>query len=40
MRFRFETQYGGDGSGPVVASDVVAFLAWCRDMRRSERGDW
>jgi hypothetical protein len=40
MRFRFETQYGGDGNGPIVAEDVVAFLVWCRDMRRSERADW
>ncbi len=30
LRFRLEAQYGGDGRGPVVAGDVVAFLEWCR----------
>jgi len=30
LRFRLEAQYGGDGRGPVVAADVVAFLEWCR----------
>lgn len=30
LRFRLEAQYGGDGRGPVVPGDVVAFLEWCR----------
>ena len=30
LRFRLQTQYGGDGRGPVVPADVVAFLEWCR----------
>ena len=30
LRFRLEAQYGGDGRGPVIAADVVAFLEWCR----------
>ncbi len=30
LRFRLETQYGGDGRGPVDPADVVAFLEWCR----------
>lgn len=30
LRFRLETQYGGDGTGPVDPADVVAFLEWCR----------
>ena len=30
LAFRLETQYGGDGRGPVDPADVVAFLEWCR----------
>ena len=34
VRFRLEAQYGGDGRGPVVARDLVAFLEWCRTQDR------
>jgi len=34
LRFRLEAQYGGDGRGPVVAADVIAFLEWCRTQDR------
>ncbi len=30
LQFRMETHYGGDGRGAAQASDVVAFLEWCR----------
>lgn len=30
LRFRLEAQYGGDGTGPVVAADVVAWLEWVK----------
>ena len=29
LRFRTETQYGGDGAVPAAA-DVVSYLEWCR----------
>jgi hypothetical protein len=30
LRFRFETQYGTDGRADP--RDLIAYLAWCRDM--------
>jgi alpha-beta hydrolase superfamily lysophospholipase len=33
LRFRMETQYGGDGSTPPAPADVVAYLRWCRRTR-------
>lgn len=30
LRFRLETAYGGDGSRPPLARDVVTYLEWCR----------
>jgi len=34
LAFRFETQYGGDGTLPVGADphDLVDYLEWCRTM--------
>lgn len=34
LRFRLETQYGGDG-GPAPR-DLVTYLEWCRTERRRE----
>lgn len=31
MHFRLETAYGGDGSGPVAAEDLVTYLEWKKD---------
>lgn len=31
MHFRLETAYGGDGSGPMRAEDLLTFLEWKRD---------
>ncbi len=28
MHFRLETAYGGDGSGPLRAEDLVTWLEW------------
>lgn len=33
LRFRMETQYGGDGSASPAPADVVAYLRWCRRAR-------
>lgn len=33
-RFRMVTAYGGDGDAVPGTEDVVAFVRWCRDMRR------
>ena len=30
MRFRMVTAYGGDGSHPAEAADLVAYLEWSR----------
>lgn len=30
LRFRMVTAYGGDGSAPADADDVVTYLRWCR----------
>jgi hypothetical protein len=37
MRFRLQTAYGGDGTGPVVPDDLVAYLRWCRAWRATTR---
>ena len=28
MRFRLETAYGGDGTGPIDPKDLVTWLKW------------
>lgn len=28
LRFRLETAYGGDGSGPIRAVDLITYLEW------------
>lgn len=33
LRFRMETQYGGDGTTLPAPDDVVTFLGWCRRNR-------
>lgn len=33
LRFRMETQYGGDGSTPAAPEDLVTYLDWCRRTR-------
>lgn len=38
LAFRLQTQYGGDGTTPPVASDVVHYLRWCRRVRRAGHG--
>lgn len=30
LRFRLTTAYGGDGTAPPTAEDLVAYLHWCR----------
>lgn len=30
LRFRMQTAYGGDGTQPLVPSDLVTYLRWCR----------
>ncbi len=30
LRFRIVTAYGGDGSGPMTAEDLVTWLEWRR----------
>jgi len=35
LRFRLETAYGTRGEMPVRARDVVAYLDWCRRLRRA-----
>jgi hypothetical protein len=37
LRFRLQTAYGGEGTGPVVADDLVAYLRWCRAWRTRAR---
>jgi hypothetical protein len=29
LRFRMETQYGGDGTAVPDPDDVITYLAWC-----------
>ena len=36
LAFRLETAYGDQGH-PPVGEDLVAYLAWCRSMRRPGR---
>lgn len=33
LRFRMETQYGGDGTAWADPRDLVTYLAWCRRTR-------
>lgn len=37
LRFRLETQYGGGAIGDAgpTGADVVSYLTWCRDERRT-----
>jgi hypothetical protein len=37
MRFRLETQYGGQSRRPVP-SDVIHYLTWCQEMGRLGAG--
>jgi len=30
LKFRMVTAYGGDGTAPPEAHDVVAYLQWCK----------
>ena len=34
LRFRLETAYGGLGDRPIEPEDLVAYLRWCRTLRR------
>ncbi|HEY1633675.1 MAG TPA: hypothetical protein VGF64_02875 [Acidimicrobiales bacterium] len=36
LRFRLETAYGDPGA-ELAGGDVVEYLAWCREARRSAR---
>jgi hypothetical protein len=38
LRFRLQTAYGGDGSGPIEPDDLVTYLAWCKAWRRRPSG--
>ena len=33
LRFRMETQYGGDGTTVPDTADVITYLGWCRRTR-------
>ncbi|HMG44424.1 MAG TPA: hypothetical protein VK611_24030 [Acidimicrobiales bacterium] len=35
LRFRLQTAYGGDGTGPIAPGDLVTYLTWCRSAERS-----
>ncbi len=35
LRFRQQTNSGGDGTGPLQGHDLVAFLKWCKSNRSS-----
>lgn len=37
LRFRLQTQYGGDQPHTPVAHDLVAYLEWCRGYRDALR---
>jgi hypothetical protein len=37
LRFRAETQYGGDGGARLDGTDVVAWLAWAQATDRRNR---
>jgi hypothetical protein len=34
LRFRLQTAYGGAGDRRPEPDDLVAYLRWCRDVRR------
>jgi hypothetical protein len=34
LRFRLETAYGGAGDQALEPDDLVAYLRWCRALRR------
>jgi hypothetical protein len=34
LRFRLETAYGGLGDRPIEPADLIAYLRWCRTLRR------
>ena len=38
LRFRLQTAYGGDGTGPIAADDLVAYLRWCMAWRAGGLG--
>ena len=38
LRFRLQTAYGGDGTGPIAADDLVAYLRWCKAWRAGGLG--
>ena len=38
LRFRMQTAYGEAGQQPPVASDLVAYLHWCREHPRATGG--
>lgn len=35
MHFRLETAYGGDGTGPIEAQDLVTWLEWRKSFAKS-----
>ena len=37
LRFRMQTQYGGDQPRTPVPHDLVAYLEWCRGYRDALR---
>jgi hypothetical protein len=38
LRFRLQTAYGGDGTGPIEGEDLVSYLRWCRAWRAHGAG--
>lgn len=38
LRFRLQTAYGGDGTGPIAADDLVGYLRWCKAWRSAGLG--
>lgn len=38
LRFRLQTAYGGDGTGPIAPDDLIAYLRWCKAWRASDLG--
>lgn len=38
LRFRLQTAYGGEGTGPIPADDLLAYLRWCRTTPVGESG--
>lgn len=37
LRFRLEAMYGSDASGSFEGADLIAYLEWCRRLRRLAR---